>query len=201
MIQQANFKESEAGNENKSGIRTATARASVIGKPLGRLGWMTLLVSMMFSPMASFEQDGRIGIHQRQSVAVHRQKTALMRANVCCDPSADDMGTTALRPGTISFPDSRSVERADREMIRNHAESGKNRILPSLAMPQIEDADMDMDLMFRMSNAGWMTNAAAADMEMDIRFRAEHIPSASGLDFRSSDKEMNDHFLQEQHSA
>jgi len=203
MIQQANYNESEVGNGKNAGNLSVRTGLSGIDRPVNRLGWKALLVLMMFSPMASFEQDGRIGEHQRQTVAVHRQKTrtAQMPAGNCCDPSASDMGAKDPRVGPLSFPDSRSLERADREMIRNHAENGITRILPSLEIPQVEDADMDMDLMFRMSNANWTTLAETADVEMDIRFRIEHILTEWKPDFRGSDKEMNDRFQQDQQQA
>ena len=179
------------------------AGMSGIGRPVNRLGWKALLVIMMFTPMASFEQDGRIREHQRQSVAVYRQKTRSTQipAGNCCDPSASDMGSKDPRVGLLSFPDLSSLERADREMIRNHAENRVERILPSLAMPQIEDADMDMDLMFRMSTANWTTLVEPADVEMDSRFRMENILPESKLDFLDSDNEMNERFREEQQQA
>jgi hypothetical protein len=203
MIQQANFKESEDGNVKNAGILSEMTGVSVIGRPVNRLGWKALLVFLMLSPMASFEQDGRIGEHQRQTVAVLRQKTrtAQMPETDCCDPSESDMGRKDPRVGPLSFPDARSLERADREMIRNHAENRIHFILPSLAMPQIEDADKDMDLMFRMSTADWTTLLETADFEMDVRFRIENILLETKLDFRGSDEEMNDRFQQEQQQA
>lgn len=201
MIQQANFKESEAGNEKYSGEWSARSGMWGTVRPVDRLGWMALLVLMMFSPMASFEQDGRRGVPQRQSVAVHRQKTARLPAGDCCDPSASNLGARDPRVAPLTYPDARSLEQADREMIRNHALYGENVILPSLAMPQTEDADMDMDLMFRMSNAVWMTNLETADLEMDNRFRVENLLPEWKMDFQGSDNEMNDRFRLEQQPA
>ncbi|NDC78620.1 MAG: hypothetical protein EBZ67_12215, partial [Chitinophagia bacterium] len=65
----------------------------------------------------------------------------------------------------------------------------------------VEDADTDMDLIFRMSNANWTMLVEAADAEMDIRFRIEHILTEWKPDFRGSDKEMNDRFQQDQRQA
>jgi len=200
MIQQANFNEPKTGNGKKSDILSDNTGMSGIGGPVDRWGWKSLLVFMMLSPMASFEQDGRIGGHQRQSVALHREKSPRVPPVDCCDPSTD-LGRKETRTGLLYLPDSRSVERADREMIRNHAEMGDKVLLPSLEIPQVEDADMDMDLMFRMSNANWTTLVETADVEMDIRFRIEHILPAWEPVFLDSDKEMNDRFQQDQQQA
>lgn len=196
MIQQANQRVSKVGNAKNFNGPTMSGASLV-----RQVGWMSMLSILLLSPMASFEQDGRSRDNQRQSVAVHRQRLAQAGSSTCCDPSQTGANAVfAARPGLLILPDEWSVERADREMIRNHARSGES-ILPALAMPLIEDADAEMDLIFQMSNASWMTDRAAADLEIEQRFRIENLyPWVSGT-LSNADRELNAHFLSEQGPA
>jgi hypothetical protein len=96
----------------------------------------------------------------------------------------------------ISLPGRRAIAQADLEMIRNHANPSRD-ILPAMAPLSVERADVDMEILFHLSNAPWATEVVQADADMDLRFRIENLLKPEAGQLIRADREMHDRFRAE----
>lgn len=191
MIQQTNIKGFKTGN----GTMHGAGFGNTTGRFLGSSGSAALLLCLLLVPMASFEQSSP-GSSTRP-VALHRLATRPLSV-ACCGWEATDLRPLADRRPTlrISLPGRHALALADDEMMRNHASPYRD-LLPAMAPFSVERADTDIDILFHLSNATWVTEASMADADIDLWFRLENlfVPDAGQLE--KADMELHGRFLAE----
>jgi|GEM_PF-2346164 len=187
MIHKTSISHSETGKGDIQGLRPG----ALAGRTAGIRWGAALLLCLMLAPMASFEQAGPGG--KTRPVALHR-RPAKPLADACCGWEEASVRPMADIPTyRISLPGRRAFALADLEMTRNHAGPSRD-ILPAMAPLSVERADVDMEVLFHLSNAQWVTEVVQADADMDLRFRIENLLKPDAGQLIRADQDIYDLF-------